>query len=179
MFACIHGRGVSKLPSENSAKCWALVELAFTFSPLVEQTTADTVILDVSGQELLFGNPAISSAAIAETAGVETVTNVTREIARRARELKLKISVAVAANPDVSIHAARSFEGATIIKSGDERARLGILPIRNLDYSLGAIDEPRAEEIRETFALWGIRTFDDLAKLPLAGVAQRLGQEGV
>src|SRR5439155_15457529 len=29
------------------------------------------------------------------------------------------------------------------------------------------------------FSLWGIRTFDDLAKLPLAGVAERLGQEGV
>src|SRR5262249_36307538 len=35
------------------------------------------------------------------------------------------------------------------------------------------------EEISETFILWGIRTFGDFAKLPLAGVAQRLGQEGV
>ena len=34
-----------------------LVDLAFTFSPLVEQTGMDTVVLDVAGQELLFGSP--------------------------------------------------------------------------------------------------------------------------
>src|SRR5262252_9758070 len=179
MFACIHGRSVSKLPSENAAQALALVELAFTFSPLVEQTTADTVVLDISGQDLLFGNPTISSAAITEPAGVDTFTNVTQEIARRASELKLKISVAVARKPDVSIHAARSFKGTTIIENGDESARLSLLPIKNLDFSRAEIDEPRAAEIRETFALWGIGTFGELARLPLAGVAQRLGQEGV
>src|SRR5581483_3993563 len=33
--------------------------------------------------------------------------------------------------------------------------------------------------VRETFALWGVRTFGELARLPLAGVAERLGQDGV
>src|SRR6185503_9397128 len=28
-------------------------------------------------------------------------------------------------------------------------------------------------------SLWGVRTFGDLARLPLTGVAERLGQEGV
>src|SRR5204863_8689755 len=41
------------------------------------------------------------------------------------------------------------------------------------------VEPGQAEEIYETFALWGVRTFRDLAELPLAGVAERLGQEGV
>ena len=48
-----------------------------------------------------------------------------------------------------------------------------------LDFSLAGIEKERNEEIRETLRLWGLRTFSDLARLPLAGVAQRLGQAGV
>jgi hypothetical protein len=53
MFACIYGRTFSG-HGEDAATL--LVDLAFTFSPLVEQTSADTVVLDVAGQELLFGS---------------------------------------------------------------------------------------------------------------------------
>ena len=53
------------------------------------------------------------------------------------------------------------------------------LSIKRLDYSLAQIDARRAEEIEETFTLWGIRTFGDLARLPLSGIAERLGQDGV
>ena len=35
------------------------------------------------------------------------------------------------------------------------------------------------EEIAETLARWGIRTFHDLAVLPDLGIAARLGEEGV
>ncbi|PYS62015.1 MAG: hypothetical protein DMF74_14545, partial [Acidobacteria bacterium] len=101
------------------------------------------------------------------------------EIARRAAESSLKVSVSVAANPDVAIHAARAFKGVTIVSPGAELSQLGNLSIKLLDYSLAGIDEKKAEEIGETLALWGIRTFIDFAELPLAGVAQRLGQEGV
>src|SRR5207237_5496759 len=101
------------------------------------------------------------------------------EIARRAVELGLKVNVSVAANPDVAIHAARAFKGITLVPAGAELSQLGNLSIKLLDYSLAGIDEKRAEEIGETLALWGIRTFGDFAELPLAGVAQRLGQKGV
>jgi protein ImuB len=177
MFACIHGRNVSKSASETSAPTTLLVDLAFTFSPLVEQVTADTVVLDIAGQDLLFGDPV--SEAISGTADLTSATNVAKEIDRSAKESHLKINVAVAANPDVSIHAARAFKGKTIINIGDEQLCLGMLSLKKLDYSLAGIDPHRAEEIQETFALWGIRTFGDLAKLPLGGVAERLGQEGV
>src|SRR5436190_14705629 len=179
MFACIQGRGVSTLPVENDEVTAPLVDLAFTFSPLVELTMPATVVLDISGQDLLFGNSTIPSAAKTRPDEMTAATNVAEEISRCAQQLKMKVAVAVAANPDVAVHAARSFTGLTIINRGEERSRLGRVPIRNLDFTLAGIDPHRTGEIQETFSLWGIRTFDDLAKLPLAGVAERLGQEGV
>src|SRR6185436_20661566 len=76
-------------------------------------------------------------------------------------------------------HAARLLSQATIIHAGDELTKLGLLSIKQLDCSLAAVERRQAEEIYETFALWGVRTFRDLAELPLAGVAERLGQDGV
>ena len=173
MFACIHSRFVSTPEAPLSA---TLVGLAFTFSPLVEQTTNETVVFDISGQDLLFGHSSIS--AEAGSGDVRPATNVAAEIVRRANELSLKINVACAATPDVAIHAARAWK-TMVIKTGDELQCLGSLSIKHLDFSLVGIDAQRAEEIRETFSLWGIRTFSDLARLPLAGVAERLGQDGV
>ena len=174
MFACIHGRGVSKSAAKGGAMISALVELAFTFSPLIEQTSADTIVLDVAGQDLLFGEMAVLT-----NDESNVMSNLANAIVRCANDLRLTISVALAANADAAIHAARSFKGITIIDAGDELLHLGSLSIKNLDYSLTAVDEKRAEEFHETFALWGVRTFGDLAKLPLPGVAERLGQEGV
>src|SRR5437870_3378963 len=61
MFACIYGQVVPRNDSEGdpakalTVKGNSLVELAFTFSPLVEQTAVDTIVLDIEGQEILFG----------------------------------------------------------------------------------------------------------------------------
>ncbi|HKP37732.1 MAG TPA: hypothetical protein VJT71_12825 [Pyrinomonadaceae bacterium] len=178
MFACIYGRSVAEPvapPAENDAYP-ILVTLAFTFSPLVEQTTPDTVVLDISGRDLMFGLPATGASS---DAGGSSAHNLATEIARRARQLKLKVNVSAAVNPDVAIHVARSFKGPTVVKAGEELLHLGNLRLDKLDYSLAEIEAHRAEEIRETFALWGVRTFADVARLPLPGVAERLGQEGV
>jgi protein ImuB len=177
MFACIHGRTVSKLPAENDLESASLVDLAFTFSPLVEQTDANTVVFDISGQDLLFGEADTSEIATRDAAMV-SANNIASEIVRRAKEMNLMINFSAAANPDASIHAARSFHGTTIINIGDE-GLLGTLSIKQIDFSLAGIDDQRAAEIQETFSLWGVHTFGDLARLPLAGVAARLGQEGV
>jgi len=177
MFACIYGRNVFESPFEKGVIGSLLIDLAFTFSPLVEQTAGNTVVLDVSGQELLFGS--FSAQAVANNDEIDSARKVANEIVRRAAELNLKVEVSVAANPDVAIHAARSFTGVTVIPPGKELLQLGALSIKRLDYSLVGIEAARTEEIQETFALWGIRTFRDLARLPLIGVAERLGQEGV
>src|SRR2546421_9460147 len=104
MFACMHSRIVCESSAEGDSMSSALVELAFTFSPLVEQTSADTVVLDVAGQDLLFGQ----TGKIA--GGKNALNNIAKEIVRRANQLNLNVNVSLAANPDAAIHAARAFK---------------------------------------------------------------------
>jgi len=155
MFACVYSPDL-----KNYA---ALVNCAYAFSPLVEETAENTVVLDIEGCELLFGSP----------------REIAKEIARQAAKLGLKANVAAAQNPDVAIHAARCFTGVTVIAPGKEAKRLGDLPLEALDSTLARVEADRAAEILETLGLWGIRSFREFAALPEAGVSERLGPEGV
>jgi len=178
MFASIYGQTIPKFDSPADGQGW-LIELAFTFSPLVAQTADDTVVLNVSGQNLLFGSPANSGPAVDDNATIHSVRALASEIVRRAAQLNFKVNVSIAANPDAAIHAARAFKGVTVIPVGEESLQLGNLSLKTLDYSLADIEQERVAGIEETLELWGLRTFSDFAGLPLAGVAQRLGQAGV
>lgn len=155
MFACVYS------PNLESAR--SLVDCAYAFSPLVEETAENTVVLDIDGCELLFGSP----------------RDVAKEIARHAAKLDLKVNVAVAHNPDTAIHAARCFAGVTVIAPGKESKHLGDLPLAALDGTLARVEADRAVKILETLELWGIRCFREFAALPEAGVSERLGPEGV
>jgi protein ImuB len=178
MFASIYGRTIPEV-SGNTGPI-LLIDLAFTFSPLVEQTATDTVVLDIAGQDLLFGSPANPGSVRDDNAAeIDSVRALANEILRRASQLDFQVNISVAANPDTAIHAARSFKGVTVIPAGAESLKLGSLSLKMLDYSLAEIQKERVEEIGETLELWGLRTFSDLAGLPPAGVAQRLGQAGV
>ena len=53
---------------------------------------------------------------------------------------------------------------------GDEAQKLASLGLHTLAAS---------EEIQASFSRWGVQTFQDLARLPEVGVAERLGQEGI
>ena len=141
MYACIHAPG--NLP--------LLLECARGFSPHIEEISPDTIVFDVRGLASLYGPP----------------PQLAREIDRR---IGLSANIAIAANPDAAIHAARGFPGITVIQPGRESAALAPLPINLLQGS------PDTAEILD---LWGIRTFGDFAKLPPLGVAARLGEEGV
>src|ERR1700752_5254713 len=152
MFACIHA---AQIPASLS-----LTEFAYGFSPVVEEIGKGTVVIDVEGCELLFGSP----------------YQLAVEVVKRA---ETAVSVAVAANPDTAIHAATHLKGITFISPGEELTCLGDFPIERLDYSLVNVEKKNAERMLETLRLWGIRTFADLAALPLTGVSERLGQEGL
>ncbi|HEX7294623.1 MAG TPA: hypothetical protein VF251_02645 [Pyrinomonadaceae bacterium] len=160
MFACIYS-----LNSTGSR----LAEFAYAFSPMVEESSCSTVVLDVTGCEFLFGS----------------AYQLATEISTRARKtvidggLDTKVNVALAANPDAAIHAAKNFEGITFISPEEELTALGDLPVTALQYSLVHVDDKQAEDIFETLRLWGIRSFRDFATLPVAGVAERLDQAGV
>jgi protein ImuB len=141
MFASLHGRG-------------NLTSLAFEFSPVVEQSAAESVTFDISGLDRLFG----------------MVQDVAAAIARRARETGVQANLALAANADAAILAARGFTGISILPQGDEAKFLGRLPLTLLAPS---------PELQETLERWGIRRFQGLAALPPLGIAERLGPEGL
>ena len=145
-------------PALEAAAHRALLECAQTFSPRVEETAADTLLLDLAGLEPLFGPP----------------QKMAHELGQRARELGLEARVAVASNPDAAGHAARGFPGVTFLPAGREAERLGPLPLEIL------FPDPRAEmaqQLLETFDRWGVRTFRALAALPTVALAERLGPE--
>jgi len=141
-------------PAQETAAHAALLDCAQAFSPRVEDTAADTVVLDITGLERLFGPP----------------IKLAQDLARCASELGLEANVAVAANPDAAIHAARGFAGITVIAPGKEAERLGPLPVNVLQV---------APEILETFDRWGVRNLRGLAALPEVAIVERLGQEGL
>src|ERR1043165_7448879 len=161
MFACIH--------SENLPADLSLTDFAYAFSPVVEETRAGTVVIDVDGCELLFGS----------------AYRLANEVAERAKQpradggLEATVSVAIAANADAAIHAARQLSGVTFVSPGEELTCLGEFPISQLDYELTGVEKTTAAEIFETLRLWGIRTFADFASLPVVGVSERLGQDGI
>jgi protein ImuB len=140
--------------SKEAAAHAALLDLGWSVSPRMENTAADTIVLDLAGLNSLFGSDE-------EIAG---------DLSRRALSLGLATNVAAAANIEVAIHAARGFTGVTVIPDGEESRRIGVLPVHVLFPS---------EESLATLDRWGIKTCGDLAALPLLELSERLGQEGV
>ena len=140
----------------------ALLDCAHSFSPRVEQTAANAVILDLAGLERLFGSP----------------QNIARRLAQRAVEIGLEPQVAVCSNPDGAHLAALGFAGMTVIPSGKERERLAPLPC---DVLLEAISNAPAQaaEIVDVLDRWGVRDLRSLAALPPLALTERLGQRGL
>jgi protein ImuB len=151
----------------------ALLDMAFGFSPRVEDTADDRLLLDLTGLERLHG----------------AASTMARELALRVNSAGLEANIAIAANPDSAMHAACGFTGTTVIPAGEEARRLGVLPLHVL---LDSFDMPHAkksnafarerEQLREqmldTLERWGVRDFRTLALLPEHALASRLGEAG-
>jgi protein ImuB len=132
----------------------ALLDVGWSISPRVEDTAADTIVLDLDGLASLFGSDG----------------NITKQLERRLAAVGLVPRIAVASNIEVAIHAARGFPGITIIPNGEELQRLSGLPVRILSTGL---------DVLEIFERWGVGTLQALAALPVLQLSERLGQEGV
>jgi protein ImuB len=161
MFACIFA---PQLPAELS-----LTEFAYGFSPIVEEVRTGTVVIDVEGCELLFGSPYELAKQVSERSKKSSTDG----------GLGSPVNVAIAANPDAAIHAATYLQGVTNVAPGEELTCLGEFPLARLEYALINLDQKLVAEILETLRLWGVRSFAELAALPVAGVSERLGQAGI
>jgi protein ImuB len=156
-----------RAPEQEAAAHAALIDAACVFSPRVEDTAADTLVLDLAGLETLFGPPA----------------KIARELARRASELGVEAHVAVAANPDAAVYIARGFAGVTIVAEDQTAERLGLLEVEVLAREAERREDldgaPPVERFAEVMERWGIRKLRPFANLPSVAVVERLGQRGL
>lgn len=97
-----------------------------------------------------------------------THTAIAEALPRRAGELAIEISLAIAGHPDTAPPAASNIEGITIIDAGREVEILGPLPIEVF---------PTPLDMPGTLQRWGAETPADFAALPPLGGIERLGVE--
>ncbi len=141
----------------------ALLDCAQSFSPCVEDTAHDTVLLDLAGMETLLGS----------------LPEISRGMYERGIALGLQAQVAVASNPDAARLAARGFPGVTVIPAGGEAETLGPLPLAALIAEHGEEELEQIGSLLETLERWGIRNLHALAALPKIALSERLGQPGL
>lgn len=140
----------------------ALLDCAQLFSPEIEDTAPDTVLLNLAGLESLLG----------------PFAEIAREMARRVSQMGIELNIAVAANPDAALLAAHGFSGVTVIPQGHEAERLCELPVDVLLECFSSNSDEGADWL-ETFDRWGIRNLRALAGLPEVPLSERLGQQGI
>ena len=92
MYACI------SLPAQHTALP-QLLALALDFSPVIEQTSANTVVFPVGALRTLIGSP----------------HQIASEISRLGHARKLEANLAIASNPDTAILLARNLLGVTLV----------------------------------------------------------------
>lgn len=139
-----------------------LVELAGRFSPRVEDGGDGVVWLDLSGTERLFAPREGDDARDAES-------NLAQAILLAAGSVSLPVRVGIASSKLAARVAAELPDTPTIVPAGAEPAFLAPLPLFRLTPEL---------EVMATLERWGIRSIGDLARLPEAEIAARLGEAG-
>lgn len=144
-------------PEAERAAQEALCEAAESFSPKIEEGGAGIVYLDAEGIGRQFPGP------LGER-------DLARAMVRAAAAVGLPAGAAVAGSKLVAEIAACQLETAAVA-SGEEPVFLSLLPVAVL---AGAI----SLETTHTLSRWGIRTLGELARLPAAELASRLGDEG-
>jgi protein ImuB len=140
--------------AQEKATHAALLDVAWSISPRVEDTAPDTVVLDLEGLASLFGSD----------------EDVARVLMERVKRIGVVPNIGIASNIEAAILAARGFSGIAILPAGEEASRLGKLLVRTLSSDA---------EILETLDRWGIKTLRALAELPVLQLSERLGQRGV
>src|SRR5580692_7662821 len=149
MFACLHA------PACEQEK---LLALASSFSPLVENTAHGMAVFSIAGLGRLIG----------------TAQQIAAAIARSGVDAGMQANLAISADPDTAVLAARHLRGITLIPPGREADRLGGLPV----HVLGLFENAASPELLATLEGWGVRTLAEFAALPELGLIARFGEEG-
>ncbi|MEO8258642.1 MAG: hypothetical protein ABI868_14940 [Acidobacteriota bacterium] len=149
LYACLH--------AVSPGHAGTLVQLARDFSPRFECHRDDLVSIDIRGLDRLLGDPGAIGA----------------ELRRSAAARGLRLQVAVAATRTAAMVLAHARPGLTVVERSGEAAALAPLPVGLLEQV-----DPACPVI-PALKRWGVRTLGELAALPPAGLAARLGQPGL
>jgi DNA polymerase IV len=131
-------------------------EVLLAVTPLVEPISLDEAFLDVSGANLLFGDPEAIGAKI--RAEVQAEVGVRCSVGVGPSKLIAKLASA-AAKPD----------GLVVVRAGEVGAFLDPLPVRAL-WGVG-------EKTGETLSRLGVRTVGDLARTPPSVLGRLIGEQ--
>ena len=159
MYACLCLHADPHAGANDAAP---LVALARDFSPRYEQRRDDVVVVDVSGLGRLLGD--------ARTIGWE--------LRRSGAARGLRVHVAIAGTCTAALVLAHAGPDLTVIDPGQEAAALAPLPMAILE-KVGPVGRPIEPPPVSLFASWGLGTLGDLAALPAAAFASRLGRAGL
>jgi len=177
LFACLHRPPSVEAPADAAG---TLAAVAREFSPRFECHGPDLVSIDISGLDRLIGPPP----AIGE------------ELRRAVAARGIRAHVAVAATRTAALVVAVTRPGVTIVARGEEADALAPIHIGILDKiaddrigppaaAARLKGSPSAEE-REAFSRataafkrWGLKTLGELAALPPADLAARMGKHAL
>jgi protein ImuB len=159
LYACLYR------PTDAAEGLASLTSIAQEFSPRYERHHDGLITIDVSGLERLLGTP----------------RHIADELRREAAERGVRVHVAIAGSRMVAIVLAFARPGVTVVDPGGEAAALAPMAIGVLGKLYEVIGETgsRWEPLSAVFKAWGIRTLGELALLPPADLAARLGQQGL
>jgi protein ImuB len=157
-FACLYR---PSLP-ESQAPTSSLVSIAQEFSPRYEQYGDALIVIDVRGLERLLGSPRA----------------IAHELRRESADRGVLVHVALASTQTAAIVLALARPGMTVIEPDHEASALATLPLHILEKPL-AVLQPDAHALHPVLQAWGLKTFGELAALPAADLAARLGQQGL
>ena len=139
---------------QEAAAHAALLDVAWSVSPRVENTAIDLVTMEVTGLETLFGS----------------YEQIGSQLQSRCWEVGLQVHAAFSESIETARILASARVGGTIVPPGQEARFLKPLPVDLLAPSA---------ELAEVLRSWGIANCGALAALPVLSLSECVGQEGV
>jgi protein ImuB len=150
----------------------ALLEVAETFSPRVEDAGEGVVFLDVTGMERHFAEGDSSSDPDTRHPTADSQNSelrLARAALRACDAVSLPARVGIAASKLAARVAAELPKSPTVVAPGEEATFLAPLPLTRLSPEL---------EAAAMLQRFGLASIGDLAKLPESEIASRLGEVG-
>ncbi|MFQ5699042.1 MAG: hypothetical protein ACE5IL_12245 [Myxococcota bacterium] len=148
----------------------ALVDVARSITPRVEDSAAGIVLLDLEGTEVSFPTPGRLRAALDQRLAEVGLGPGDVTPARRGTGDEGRTRVGIGPSRTVALLAARHRGGGHAVTTGEVGRFLRDLP-------LDLLEPP--DELFDRLTRWGVRTLGALASLPLRALGARLGEEGV